>query len=328
MADNELDLMQWQIGTQSAFDTAVTPTAKLIGVTEGEIAAQVETSPVAEQRATLSAAAFAATVDKKHGEASLTVDLTYEQAAYWLDSALGTATPGTGPGYARTYAAPLGTKPTPRILTLTRGSALDARCLKGAIVNELTLKAESNARATAELAFLGHSVESDSLAALSDTTPDYMHANQLALTFDTWAGTMGATPLVPLAYSLELGLNLNRMLQHGIGSLNPVGHKIKRGEGDSNQLKLTLELDSTSAGYYNSIVAATTEVFKAQIQGTFTLGSKIFVFQYAGYCPEAPAYVADSDGIATLEFIFSPMYHATFGNWFKASLTNLVSTMP
>lgn len=327
MADNELDLMQWQLGTQSQFDTAVTPTAKIMGVTEGEINAQVETSPVREHRATL-APNFQATVDKKHGEASLTVDLNYEQIGYWLDSALGQATPsGDGP-YVRAYAAPLAAKPTPRILTLVRGSALDTRCIKGAIANELTIKAKSNQRATADIAFLGHSVESDALASLSDIAPEYLHANQLALTLDTWAGTMGATPLVPLAYNLELGLNMNRMLQHGLGSLAPVDHKIKRGEGDSNQLKLTLELASASAGYYNSIIAATTDVFKAQIQATFTLGTKIFQFQYAGYCPEAPSYLPDEDGIATLEFTFSPMYHTTFANWFKASLTNSVSTLP
>lgn len=327
MADNELDLFKWQIGTQSVFGTAVAQTAKLMGVEEGELNAQVETSPVVEQRASL-VPVFQATVDKKHGEASITLPASFEQSGYFLDSLLGQATPGTGPGYARAYAAPTTSKPTPRILTLARGSSVDARCLKGAICNELTFKAESNQRAMLEASFIGHSVESDTLDTVADIAVNYIHANQVAITLDTWAGTMGATALTPTAYSMELGLNMNKMLQFGLGSLTAKDHKVKKGEADSNQLKLTLELDSTSAGYYNSIIAATTDVFKAQLQFTFTLSSQILVLQYAGYCPEAPSYISDEDGIATLEFTFNPMYHATFANWFKATLTNGVAVLP
>jgi hypothetical protein len=327
MADNELDLMQWQIGSQSQFDTAVTPTAKLMGVESGEIQPLVETSAVPEQRASL-APAFTATIDKVSGEASIAGAANYQQIGYLFDSLLGEASPsGAGP-YTRAYAAPLGSKPTPRILTLVRGSSLDARCLKGGIVNELTLTAETNQRVMYDGKMIGHSVESDALAALSDLAVDYLHSNQVALTLVTWAGTMGATALSPLAYNYELGLNFNKMLQMGLGSVTPRDHKIRKGEADSNQLKLSMELHSDSAGWFNSIISATATPFRAQIQATFTLGAASLVLQYAGYAAEAPKYVEDTDGIATLEFTFSPLYHSTFGNWFKASLVNAVATLP
>ncbi len=327
MADNEIDLMQWQVGTQTLFNTAVTPTAKLMGVEDGELQAVVNTSAVPEQRRSL-APAYNATVDSVTGEASLSGAATFEQIGYQLDSLLGQATPGVGPGYTRAYYAPLITKPAPRILTLTRGSTIDARCLKGGIVNELTLTAETNTRLGYESKLIGHSVETDVLAALSDTTVNYIHSNQVALKFDTWAGTMGGTSLTPLAYKMELGLNFNKMVQMGLGAVNPLDHKIKKGEVGSNQLKLAMELDSASADYYNSIITATTDPFRAQIQATFTSGSLIFVIQYAGYASEAPKYVEDTDGVSTLEFIFSPLYHNTFANWLKMSLTNAVAVLP
>lgn len=326
MADNELDLMQWQIGTQTLFNTAVTPTAKLMGVEDGEIQAVVSTSAVPEQRKSL-VPAYTATVDSVTGEASLSGAASFEQIGYLLDSLLGQATPGVGPNYTRDYVAPTGTKPSPRILTLTRGSGLDARALKGGIVNELTLTAETNARVGYEAKLIGHSVETDVLAVLSDTTVNYIHSNQLALTFDTTLG-MGSTPLVPLAYKMELGLNFNKMVQMGLGSVNPMDHKIKKGEVGSNQLKLAMELDANSAAYYNSIITATYVPFSAKIGATFTSGSLLFNLYYSGYAAEAPKYVVDTDGVATFEFVFSPLYNAAFGNWFKASLTNAIATLP
>lgn len=327
MADNEMDLMQWQVGSQSVFATAVTPTAKLIGVSaDGKIAPIVETSAVREQRATL-APTYSATVDKITGEATLPGDATYEQLAWILDSLLGQATPGSGPGYARQYSGPAGsTKPTPRILTLTRGSSLDARCLKGAIANELSLKTETNKRVTYETKFIGHSVEADSLASLADITPNYIHANQCAITLDAWGGTMGTTPLPSIAYNIELGLNMNKAVTMGIGSASPRGHNHKRGEGDGNQLKLSVELDTDSAGYLTSILGGS--LYQAQIQMTYTLdATHSLVVQYAGYVAEAPEYPSDSDGIATLDLTFAPMYNPTLGGWLKMTLTSAVSTL-
>lgn len=326
MADNELDLFQWQVGTQTLFATAVTPTAKLIGVSaDGEIAPIIETSAVREERATL-APTYSATVDSITGEATVPGDANYEQIAWILDSLLGQATPGSGPGYARQYSGPIGTKPSPRILTLTRGSALDARCLKGAIANELTLTTETNKRVTYEAKFIGHSVEADALASLADITPNYIHANQAAITLDTWAGTMGATALPSIAYNLELGLNMNKGVKMGIGSASPRGHKNPRGEGDSNQLKLSVELDTDSAAYYTSILSGS--LWQAQVQITYTLdATHSLVIQYAGYASEAPKFASESDGIATLDLVLSPMYHPTVANWLKITLTNAVSTL-
>ena len=329
MADNELALFQWQVGKQTVFATDVAPTAKLMGAQDGEITAPVPSSVVEESRASL-APAYEATVDSQTGEASVPGDANFEQIGYYLDSLFGEATPGAGPGYSRAYAAPLGTKPTPRIMTLLRGSALTKAALKGAICNTLTLTAESNKRMTYEAGFIGHSViTSRALGSLTDIAPNYVHANQAAIKFDTWAGTMGGTSLVPAAYNIEWGFDLAKFVQMSIGSANPVDHKIGKGDAGANQMKVSMELDANSAGYYSSVISPSgTTPFKAQIQVTFTSGSLSLQLQFAGFTPEAPVFVTDQDGVATLEFTFSPLYHPTFANWFKATLLNAVAVLP
>jgi hypothetical protein len=328
MADNELALFQWQLGKQSAIATAVTPTVKLMGVEDGELTPKVETSVIEESRGSF-APAYDAVVDSIGGEASIPGKASFEQIPYYLDSMFGEATPGISPGYARAYAAPLTAKPTSqRMLTALRGSALDARCLKGALVNELTLKGESNKPVTFEAKLLGHSVESKALASLSDTTVNYIHSNQAAIKLDTWAGTMGTTALTPLAYSFELGLNMNLAMQMGLGAATPVAHKMNKADAGSNQLKLSMELASDSAGYLTSILTPSNNTpFRAQIQIGFTLGSLIFTFQFAGFAAEAPKFVGDTDGVASLDFTFSPLYHSTFANWFKCTVTNAVQAL-
>lgn len=328
MADNELALMQWQIGKQSVIGTAVAPTVKLMGVQDGELTPNVDTSVVEQSRGSL-APAYDATVDKIDGSASIPGTASFEQLAYYLDSMFGEASPGSAPGYSRAYAAPLTALPvSPRMLTAVRGSALDARCLKGALVNELSLKAESNKAVSFEAKLLGHSVEADALESLSDTVVNYIHSNQVAIKLDTWAGTMGATALSPIAYSLDLGLNMNRVLQHGLGSVNPVAHKTNKADPGSNQLKVSMELDSTSAGYYTSVISPSgITPFKAQIEIAFTSGSLSLKLQFAGFTAKAPKYVSDADGVATLDFEFSPLYHTTFANWFKATLVNAVQNL-
>lgn len=328
MANNELALMQWQAGTQTTFADDVAPTVKLMGAQDGEVNALVPASVVEESRASL-APAYEATVDSQSGEATVPGDANYEQIAYYLDSLFGKATPGSGPGYSRAYAAPLLSVPSPRILTLVRGSAVAVAALKGAICNTLTFKAELNKRLSFEAGFIGHSVvTSRALSVLSDTSPTPIHSNQAAIMLDTWGGTMGATAFTPAAYSIEFGFDLAKFVQMGIGSPTPLGHKIGKGDAGSNQVKVSMELDAASAAYYAAVISPSgVTPFKCQFQVTFSSGSLSLQLQFAGFTPEAPKFVSDSDGVSTLEFVLSPLYHASFANWFKATLINSIADL-
>ncbi len=329
MADNELDLMQWQVGTQSVFGTGVTATAKLMGISGGSIQPVIEASELNEARGALTPG-YTVTLDKATGTASLEGDLTYEDVCYWLDSGFGNATPtGAGP-YVRAYAG-AGAKPTPRILTLFHGaSGVATQKLIGGVVSKFGYAFESNKRGTFKTELLGHSVADGALAALSDRAVNPIHANDITLYIDTWAGTMGSTSIAIAKYNISADFDLNRMVQMSAGSLNPLGWKQKKAEAKSNTMTLALEVDSVSKAYLDSILTATSAggPLKLQVRLKATIGAnQIFQHDFAGFCAEAPELVTDTDGVAQYEFTLQALYHSTLASWTKFSVTNQVATL-
>jgi len=326
--NNELALMEWQIGKQSAFDKDVTPTARLVGISDGSIIPKVESSIVEEQRGTL-VPAYDVTLDKKSGEAKISGDVNFEQIGYFLDSVLGEATPSGTTKYTRAYAGPIGTKPVPRICTLIRGSSEGVYGLVGAVGNELTLKGETNKRLTFDCSMLGHSVAELALAspALADPVVNYAHANQMTMFLDNWSGTMGTTPITANAFSFELGINSGKALKSGLGSLNPIDIIQNKFDAGGNQLKLALEFEATqSKAWLDAIIGGP---LKAQVKLVWTLDADhTITVEYAGFTPEAPELFPDADGVAQLDLVLNPLYHTTFANWLKISLVNKVATLP
>lgn len=320
--NNEIDLMQWQVGNQTAFGTAVDPTVKLLGINEGKLSPEVETSEVSEQRASL-VPAFNVTLDKIAGAAKLSGDLMFEQIAWLLDSLLGTATPGVTPNFVRDYAGPTTTKPTSRIMSLVHGSTEGVYGLVGGIVNEMAIKAETNKRATFDASLIGRNVASDALVALTDpAVVNFAHGNQMTLFLDTWAGTMGTTALTATAFSFELGLNAAKALKHGLGTEYPLDVSQKKLGVDGNSLKLALEYTAAQSKAYLDAMLASAP-FKAQVRLKFTLSAtKSLQIDFCGWQKEAPEVFTDSDGIAQVELTLAPLYHATVANWLKISLIN------
>lgn len=328
MADNESDFVQWQIGVQSAFETAVTPTKKLIGISsDGVLKPMVESTGVDEQRGSL-VPVYTATVDKVGGEATIPGAATYDQIGYLLDSLFGTATPtGAGP-YVRSWLGPTTTKPASKALTVVRGSAVDARKLTGGIVNEFTLKAEANARTTFEAGLIGHSVSAGALAALSDVAVNFLHANQMTLFLDAFGGSFGGTAIAPTVFSAELALNANKAAKYGLRAATPAGWKQSKGEADSNQLKMGIEMETATAAWLTSILTASGQApWRPLVRLKWSIdANNILEIDYAGWCPEAPEISGDSDGISQIEFTLNPLYDATLGSWIKVTLTNQVSS--
>lgn len=330
MPDNEVDLMEWQLGAQVDFATRINPTAKLMVIDGGEVTPGIEMSEVEEQRGTLTPS-YNATVDKNSGAAKISGSANYEQLGYFLDSLLGTATPsGTG-GYVRLYTGP-GTKPVSKIFTLVKGSAAGTYSCRGAIVNELSLKTETNKRLKFDASLIGHSVASDTLAspAFVDTVVNFLHANQMQLYIDPWSGTIGATLFTPAIFTCDLGLNMNKALKSGIGSVTPIDIKMSKVAAGSNQLKLGLELDTASKAYMDAILTAnSTGILKLLVRMKYTFdATHALQIDFAGFAPSAPAFPADSDGVAQIALTLTPLYNETLATWLKISLTNAVAILP
>lgn len=328
MADNERALMEWQLGVQSAFETGVTATRKLMGISSDSVLKpSVESTAVQEQRGSLQSL-YNVTVDKVGAEATLAGAMTYEQFGYILDSLLGTATPsGVGP-YTRDYIAPV-TKPTSKMLTLFHGSSLDTKKMIGAVANELTITAEANKVTTFEANFIGHSVVDGALAALSDSTVQVAHANQMTMFIDPYGGTIGSTALVPTMFKAEVTMNMNKFTRYGLGAKTPYGHNQNQMEADGNQLKLSIELDTASIAWLDSILTATGYApwrplvrLKWAVDANYSLQ-----LDWAGFCPEAPEVFTDSDGVSQVEFTLNGLYNSTLGSFCKWTLINQTASL-
>lgn len=326
MADNEIDLIQWQIGVQSAFDIAAAPTKKIMGLSsDGALKPIVEASGVEEQRGSF-VPAYAATVDKIGGEATISGAVSFEQIGYFLDSLYGSAVPTGGGPYTRCWLGPTVSKPASKILTVVRGSPLDSRKLTGGIVNEINLKAEANARTTFEANLIGHSVSAGALSALPDLSVNFLHANQMTLFLDAFGGPFGGTAISPTVFTAELALNTNKSAKYGLRAAAPLGWKQNKSEADSNQLKMGVELETATAAWLTGILAASGQApWRPLVRLRWAIdANNILEIDYAGWCPEAPEISGDSDGISQIEFTLNPLYNAELGSWIKISLTNQI----
>src|SRR5690606_181596 len=125
------------------------------------------------------------------GEGSVKAWCSYEHLAYWLDNMFGEATPsGAGP-YVRAYAAPSASAPTPRILSLVKGTSIGAYQLVGALLSSLTLRLEQESALMLNGDLVGNKVATDALESLADVSVNPIMASQVAsIYWDAWAGTM------------------------------------------------------------------------------------------------------------------------------------------
>lgn len=325
--NNEVDLMEVQIGTQSAFATAVTPTAKLMGIGDCKLNPAVDSSAVEENRGSL-IPAYNVTLDKIGGGAKITGDASFEQLGYFLDTTFGQATPSGTTTYTRAYAGPIATKPASRMLTVVKGSAEGSYGLTGGVGNEFNFKVASNERAKIDQGLIGHSVVPKALASLLDIAPKFLHANQMTIFINAWGETMGGTALTDTMFSAELAVNMNKAQKYGLGSVNPKAISQKKLAVDGNSLKLAVEFSSAQTkAYLDSILSSSPLMLQVRLLFTYDV-KNTFQIDFAGWQKEAPEIFPDTDGVASFDLNLSPLYHTTLANWLKLTLLNEVATLP
>ena len=322
---SEKDLLQVQLGTETVWGTPVTPTVKLMGVEEqAKLKPGVKAEQIPEQRGSM-AQHHTSYISRIAPEGSLpNFAASYEDVCYLLDNLLGKATPsGTGP-YVRDYAAPLTSKPTPRIFTLASGGPDGVYTLAGAIASKMSFKCDTGGIMRVDTDFIGKNVATGNLAALSDRSVNLITADHFSLFIDDWAGTIGTTELEVLWYSFALSIETDRANKHGLGSVRPQSYK---DAGWRGTLELTVELDANSKPYLDYLVAGS-GVFKKQVRIVAANGAGLGLrFDFAGSVLESPELFSDEDGVLTLSLSLEDAYNPTLGNWFKAQATNGVSVL-
>lgn len=316
------DQIQYQVGTEVTRGTPVAPTVKLMGIEELTITPIVTSEGHQDQRGSF-APAYQADLVKQEVEVDISGALLYEDIPYWLDSLLGTATPSGGGPYVRAYAAPAETPPTAKAFTVVKGNGTDVYGANGVVLDELTLTFEKNAKAMFSAHGIGVAGATDTLAALSDRSVNYVMGHHLQLWIDAFGGTIGTTAFADMFNSLEINIKSNRENFFSLGSLGPKGYREARYEG---AFKVGLEFGTASKAYLDAILGATAVLSKL-IRAKATKSTAILQLDFAGFTPEAPEIFSDDDGVVTLNTEFSGLHETGLGNWFLASSTNSVATL-
>lgn len=315
-----------QAGKQTVWGTGVVPTVLLRGLTGCKIKPDQEVKILSDLTLNL-AGGDTSVITRNGGGASVEGWASYEDLPYWFDTLLGEATVGASPGYARPYAAPISTLPTPRLLSLVHGEGtVGAYRLIGGVGNSFTFKMEPGSEATFSMELLGSTIDPTTLAgALATRVVTPVMAGDVATMFlDAWAGTMGSTALTKCHLrNLTLTVNANRQNRYCVGSLAAGDYITKPWDGT---LELMLEWNGVSKAVIDEMVGGAAA--KRQFEVNFSGGAnKTLKLQFAGTVSEAPDIFADDDGVVAVNLKMKNTYHPTFANWFKAIATNAVQTL-
>lgn len=321
-----LDLLELQVGLESTFGTAVTPTAKLMGVQNFSLDPGV-TSKVLHDRRGSVAPAYLANILMVDPAASLELLGTYEDICYILDNLLGNATPsGAGP-YVRAYAGPLGTLPSPRMLTWVYGDGTNCYKLTSGLISKLTAKGATGAPMTITADLIGASVTSGTKASLSDRTVNVAMGDHMALFIDTWGGTIGATAMANASYEYELTIDSKRKIDMYFGNILPQSyHEDDGAAGWDVLLKLKLEFNAADKAQFDALISSSA-LYQRQVRLKSTSGTAIIQFDIAGTSEHAPKFGDDRNGVLAYECDLRGTYNTALANYFKASVTNSVATL-
>ena len=312
-----------QAGSQVSFASGVTPTIQLRGIEELMLRSKNNVLMLEDMSLGL-AGASQAVVAGIGGEGSVKAWCSYEHLAYWLDNMFGNATPsGAGP-YVRAYAAPSASAPTPRILSLVKGTSIGAYQLVGALLSSLTLRLEQESALMLNGDLVGNKVATDALESLADVSVNPIMASQVAsIYWDAWAGTMGTTALDRCyVRMMELSIEPDRKLRPCFGSLSKDAYSESAWTGT---LKLSLEFNATTKADVDAIIGGT--LTQRQVEINCADSTRALELQFAGTVTDDLEIFGDDDGVVTAEVTLTRTYHSTFGNWFKASLSNGVATL-
>lgn len=319
-----------QLGWQSAFATANgTATRKLQNVSSFKLRPELETRALDQLRGTM-APTHQTTLDRYLSSATAeTSDTDFEELNYWLEMLFGTVTPsGSANPYTRAYAAPTTSAITPRPATLQFGQTGEVWQMQDATVTSLTLSGAANSGVSVGASLMGGLVKEGSLAVLADvTTGTRLSGCMASVAIEAWDGTT-FTPLASSAFSWELSVNANREYHNFLGECTPTASYDNKWSG---QLKLSLELNTSTDDYLIAILAAANTILEKQVRIIYTVGSsttlRSFTLTFAGHSMQAPELFQDKNGLMTYDLVLDGVYNPTLTNWLTFETKSALATL-
>jgi len=322
MANSDLNVAQ--VARQTAFGTAVaTATAKLQNVGSLKITPELQTRLLSQLRGTL-APGHQTALDFYMSNATFEVpDETFEDVHYWLDSLFSNATPAGS--YTRAYAAPTTAVVAPKFMTVQWGQTGNVWQMQDASVATLKLSGTNNSGVQVGGSLIGGKVVTGTLAALVDRAGTRMTGCMAALTIDAWDGTVGTSAIENTAFAWELTINSNRQYRSHLGGCTPTAWNDQKWNG---QLKLSLELDTTTDDYLIAILATANTILERQVGITYTNSTtEKLEIQFAGHAMSAPTLYEDRNGVMTYDLVLEGVYNPTLTNWLKINTLSTLATV-
>jgi hypothetical protein len=286
----------------------------------------LQTRQVSQLRGSL-APTYQTALDHYMSNATFEVsDETFEDINYWLDSLFSAdASPGGTDPYTRAYAAPTTAEATPKFFTFQWGQTNEVWQMQDASVTTLTLSGSNNSGVQVGGSLIGGKVIEGSLQSLSDRSGTRMTGCMAVLAIDAWAGYVGTTAIASSAFSWELSINANRQYRSYLGGCTPSAWNDQKWSG---QLRLSLELNTTTDDYLIAILAATNDILERQVEISYTNGSTgLLQIQFAGHTMSAPQLFQDRNGVMTYDLVLDGVYNSVLGNWLKIDTTSEIDAL-
>ncbi|MDX9779622.1 MAG: hypothetical protein RBT66_01140 [bacterium] len=319
-----------QLGWQSAFGTAnAIATRKLQNVSSFKLRPELETRALDQLRGTM-APTHQTVLDRYLSSASAeTSDTDFEELNYWLEMLFGTVAPtGSADPYTRVYAAPTTTAVTPHFATLQFGQTGEVWQMQDASVTSLTLSGASNSGVSVGASLMGGLVKEGTLATLPDlTTGTRMTGCMASVAIETWDGSSFA-PLASSAFSWELSVNANREYHNFLGECTPTASYDNKWSG---QLKLSLELNTSTDDYLIAMLADANTILQKRVRIIYTVGTstalRSMTIDFAGHTMQAPELFQDKNGLMTYDLVLDGVYNPTASQWLSIETEAALATV-
>jgi len=312
---NSLNVLQF--AWQSAFGTAApTATVKLQNVSSFRMRPEFETRALDQLRGSL-APTYQSTLDNYAGSATFEVsDESFEDVNYWLDSLFGTVSPTGTVTYTRAYAAPLTSATTPHFMTLQYGQSGSIWQMQDASVASLTLSGANNTGVQVGGSIIGGKVTTGTYTSLNDRTGTTRMSGCMAkISVGTWDAA-SLTELADSAFSWELSINSNREYRSYLGSCTPKAYNDQKWNG---QLKLSLELNTSTDDYLTAMLGSSSAILERQIEIKYSTTvdgkARSMTIKFAGHSMQAPELFQDRNGVATYDLVLDGVYNSKLTNW-------------
>lgn len=322
-------LIVCQLGKEVTAFTPVAATARLAELDDyPKVKVDGSAEILADQAGALNPGSVAV-FDGQMCSVSLAGKATYQDLPYHLDALFGIATPsGAGP-YVYAYGAYRTTLPTLRRYTIEVGDAIAGGPnykYTGALLNKLSLETKPREPVKYTAEYLAGQTTTVTLAALTNRAQTPLHNYHLAggMFMDTWAGTMGSTALTATAQEFKIDFDAKRNLAFMSGDLVPTDHDEDIIEASFSGV---FKFNTTSKALVDELIALaiTQKQFRLKFGDTV---NRIAQFDLPLLMTPTVDKWTERNATIMVGVQGKAMYHSTFADYCKVSVTNQVATLP